>query len=634
MVAAPLTPARTCRGTCTGRGTAGVSARARPPRCPARPARPPTRRAPPSRTPDTAGTPRPRRLRRLLFFFFRHKLNLRREHARGQEPRRVRLRASLELLDRVEVPAAGPGKRQRVHEPRRAPTRRRSRRRELHRELAGDAPARALRVGRARDGRSERRVRQKSTRTRVDDVLAEGVVPVLRPHTGVHVREARFQVVAAPAKLAHQDDARLRVSGVRRVRRIPRLVARAAKVVRARLFGLTRGHHGQVVFPQHHQPRASSVVPLERVAEARRTRERLGELPVETGPQAPGGHHEHQVLFGHGAVVDERKLEPLRGERAVQIARAQRQVHHVRHLACGGDARHLHAYARGSREAPRVQRAVRVALRVRGEAHGQAAPGALREDAFCFRGTRRLVVQRVQRAFVDAHGRAALAQREELARVDQRRGVAGVGGEAKKVGKREVSLVGLRPRAANRDAFIDAGALLRREPRRAHELDPRAHGHGRVGFVARVLERTRERRAVAVEPVRVLGVAHAAPPGPDAEQRAPQVLGDRARDLVGAQGTHGVVAARLQAAAPGPRRNRVPRPRGGGQRPRSRQGHVDGVLAPRGLRARRRGRTPAGGGVPRPAIPAREVRRGRAAERRAGAEMRRPGHDHARQRSD
>ena len=98
--------------------------------------------------------------------------------------------------------------------------------------------------------------------------------------------------------------------------------ARAAKVVRARLFGLARDHHGQVALPQHHQPRALSVVPLERVAEARRARERLGELPVETGPQAPGGHHEHQVFFGHGAVVDERKLEPLRGERAVQIARA------------------------------------------------------------------------------------------------------------------------------------------------------------------------------------------------------------------------------------------------------------------------------------------------------------------------
>ena len=137
---APLTPARTCRGTCTGRGTAGVSARVRHPRCPARPARPPTRRAPPRRTPSTASIRRPPRLR-LLFFFSGHELHLRREHARGQEPRRVRLRASLELLDRVEVPAAGPGKRQRVHEPRRAArTLGAQTGNSIGRELAGDAP--------------------------------------------------------------------------------------------------------------------------------------------------------------------------------------------------------------------------------------------------------------------------------------------------------------------------------------------------------------------------------------------------------------------------------------------------------------------------------------------------------------
>ena len=280
----------------------------------------------------------------------------------------------------------------------------------------------------------------------------------------------------------------------------------------------------------------------------------------------------------------------------------------MRHLACGGDARHLHAYARGSREAPRVQRAVRVALRVRGEAHGQAAPGALREDAFCFRGTWRLVVQRVQRAFVDAHGRAALAQREEFARVDQRRRCCWVGGEAKKVGKREVSSSACvqaprtatplstpaRSRAANRDV-------------RTNLIPARTV----TGALVSSLASSNEHANAAPSPSNQC--AYLASPtrhrsGPDAEQRPLQVLGDRARDLVGAQARTGW-SPQGSAAAPGPRRNRVPRPRGGPATPKSagarRWRAPPRAVSARGGAERRRG------GVARPAMPAREAPRAR-----------------------
>eukprot|EP00968_Pinguiococcus_pyrenoidosus_P001320 scaffold58_cov256-Pinguiococcus_pyrenoidosus.AAC.15 len=309
--------------------------------------------------------------------------------------------------------------------------------------------------------------------------------------------------------------------------------------------------------------------------------QRLSIMDVDAGKEAelrvllhhPGADEVDHVVLRDDAVVDEGAVRKL-GRLLPQQAHGRVKAHQIDH-GRGAEDHAVVVDVAGLRAAAVV--GTEGALGLAGRPNELEVPDGL------------------HRVHVNLHGRPSLAQRVDLAIRLHHVGVGRVGRQAQYILPPPL-IPAARPRARQSEARpcvrrgallagIRAAGLLLEEALRLHVL--RRHLH----HAPAAIHLHRHDRSIAVEPVAVLTVQHAQPPGPIAEQKSLEILGHFALDVRRWDPAPLQLPQRLQAAPPGLLADLV-QPRGGR---RVREPFDGGWVVPerstRGRRGRRARRT-------------------------------------------